>query len=377
MINNDIKKEKDYCEAPTPTQKSSKEELNEEYCTICPECSSAIEITLINEENNIIEFKCLKDNNKYVMTIKEYLEKVKNYEKKNIENLKDKCKKHSSCINNDYISFCFDCNIHLCNHCLKTRIHIKHRKSNIIEIQPVDEELNIIDEVIKDYKNKLENLRKEQINTIKSLKDLLKKNEIIEGNKLQKKIKNNKNKEEKELELNKNSFLNDIKIIKRKYEEEIKIRKNKFLENNNNINNKYKIIIEKEKIKYKLIIEKLNKKCDDDIKNYQFEKRINYTDNMLKLNEIINIIYHNYNNNYYNAVNINNLLLYYCESEYINEKIMKKILKKNYENMLKIIKQKNNDDMEFINQQEEKETKKENEKNEMKRKIKEISQNIF
>ena len=46
--------------------------------------------------------------------------------------------------------------MHLCEECLKSRKHINHKKSNMIEIQPIKKELYIIDEVINDYKNNTE-----------------------------------------------------------------------------------------------------------------------------------------------------------------------------------------------------------------------------
>ncbi len=65
------------------------------------------------------------------------------------------------------------------------------------------------------------------------------------------------------------------------------------------------------------------------------------------INKYIDIfnVYKTYNNNYYNAVNINNLLLYYIKNDYINNNIMKKILKDNYNNILKLIKQRYNDEI--------------------------------
>ena len=124
------KKEHDSSDAPPPTpeQETIINEINE-YFIICHECSSSIEILSINEDNNIIEFRCIKENKNYIISIKEYLEKVKEYKDKNINDLKDKCEKHK---NNNYISYCYECNCHLCEECLKTRIHIDHKKSNII-----------------------------------------------------------------------------------------------------------------------------------------------------------------------------------------------------------------------------------------------------
>ena len=60
---------------------------------------------------------------------------------------------------NKYISYCFDFNLHLFKECLKT---LNHRKNNIIEIQPIKEELDIIKEVIKDYKLKRDILKEKK-----------------------------------------------------------------------------------------------------------------------------------------------------------------------------------------------------------------------
>ena len=48
------------------------------------------------------------------MSIKEYLEKIKDYKEKNIKDLKDTCQIHN---NNKYVSYCFECNCHLCAEC--------------------------------------------------------------------------------------------------------------------------------------------------------------------------------------------------------------------------------------------------------------------
>ena len=141
-------------------------EISSKYYN-CTECPSFIEVLSINEDSNSIEFKCLNNENnheKKKLSIKEYLSKMEKYRQKNIE---DKCKEHK---NKKYISYCLDCNIHLCEECLKSRFHINHNKNNIIEIKPIKEELNIIEEVIKDYDLKIENLTKEKINKEDELK---------------------------------------------------------------------------------------------------------------------------------------------------------------------------------------------------------------
>ena len=148
-------------EAPLPNV-----EFNINDLTICPECSSAIEILNINkEENNTIEFRCIKEDKVYqIMQIKEYLKKIDELKNKKIEEIKDKCQIH---VNKSYVCYCFDCKCHLCNECLKTRIHINHRKSNIIEIKPREEEIEIIDEMIKDYDKKLEEVTIEKVNKMR------------------------------------------------------------------------------------------------------------------------------------------------------------------------------------------------------------------
>ena len=94
------------------------------------------------------------------MTIKEYLQNIENILLIK-DDIKDKCNIISH-KNNDFVCYCFDCNRNLCNDCLKKRIHINHKKSNIIEIKPIKEELDIIEKVINEYKIKLKNLINEK-----------------------------------------------------------------------------------------------------------------------------------------------------------------------------------------------------------------------
>ena len=326
-------------EAPLPKETIELEENND--LIICPKCSSIIEIISINEENNIIEYRCIKENKNYIKPIKEYLETIKAKKEKNIEELKDKCKIHK---NKNYICYCFDCNNHLCNECLKTRNHINHRKSNIVEINPIEEEIEIIKEVIKYYKRELENKKLEKGNKTKEIDKLLNKDKRKENIKLEKEERMNKEKEKDELKKNNDNYIKDIEEIRKRYEEEIKKRKNKYEEDKNNIINKYKLINEKDKMKYKIKIEKINIKYMNEIKKYEFEKKIENIDNILKINEIIFNNYNNYNNNYYNSVNINSLLNYYIKNGYINEEIIKKKYKDKYNKLLEIIEKKKNED---------------------------------
>ena len=135
------KKENYQNEAPPPIINNNIKEINNIYYN-CDKCSSLIEIFSINEDSDSIEFKCLNEEEKHgkrIIKIKEYIENMKKYNQKNINS--DICNIHNQ--NNKYVSYCLDCNCHLCNDCLKTRVHFNHKKNNIIEIMPIQEELNI------------------------------------------------------------------------------------------------------------------------------------------------------------------------------------------------------------------------------------------
>ena len=211
----------DFKEAPLPLRTRDPDDVFTDCVTICPECSSAIEILTINEENSIIEYRCIKENKNYIMSIKEYIEKINKCTIKNRDEVTDKCKDH----NMKYICYCFDCNCHLCNECLKTRTHINHRKSNIIEIKPM--EIDIVKEVINDYRLKLENIKLEKKTKIMEIEKLLNNEKEREKKKLEKDNILNEEKENEEIEENNKKYLNDIEEIRKKYEREIELRKKK------------------------------------------------------------------------------------------------------------------------------------------------------
>jgi len=321
---------------------STSESLVENKNTMynCTECSSLIELLSINEDKNIIEFKCINKECgvKKTMPINEYFEKMKKHNQKYVN--EDICRKHSS---NKYLSYCFNCNCHLCEECLETREHVGHNKNNIIEIKPRKEELKIIDEVIKDYKIKIENLNNEKKNKIKELKNSLNSEKINEDENLKNKIELNENVKSNEIKLNQDKYNSDIIEIKKKYENEIKERENKYKEDENLIYNKYKIMEEKEYNIHKLKLEELEKKYDDIINNLTYDKEIEKMANTKMINEVIYNAYNSYNNNYYNSLNINNIILSYFANEHKNE-IMKKILNNNYEEFTKSILKKKDED---------------------------------
>ena len=160
-----MEKENIFNEAPLPNHKESgeTEELLNNNFTICSDCGSSIEILSISENNSFIEYKCLNEKNKhsdkthFKEAIKVYLEKIKELKENKIDELKDRCHIENHNLNN-YVSYCLDCRCHLCVECLKKREHINHRKSNMIEIKPVEKELELIKEVIKYCKNERKGL---------------------------------------------------------------------------------------------------------------------------------------------------------------------------------------------------------------------------
>ena len=226
--------------------------LNEIYYN-CTECPSPIEILSINENESTIEFKCINSNHKIKMEIKEYINKMKAFNNKNIND--EICNNH----NKKYECYCSDCKKHLCKECLKSKEHIRHNKLNLIEFQPNENGLKEIQNIIKYYENQIENLEREKLIKTKEL--------------------NNKLKEAKEKL--KNELINITK------------------EKNENINNKYK----KE-------IDNLDNGYIKEIQKLDFNKKIENNNYLKRLTEIIYNTYNMYNNNYFNSININNILIH-------------------------------------------------------------------
>ena len=193
---------KDILPAPISTESNY---LNEKDYYVCTNCSSNIEILSIDDKEATITFNCLNNddsNNNHKtqkMGINEYIKKmVKNtyfYDECSICHIKqnslanlpifkyctickniicDDChkefiikrikfcdnehifinnnEKNIKCLIHPYnnnIVFCFDCKKHLCNECLRTKIHIKHKKNNLYEIMPLDEDKIIYNKIIE------------------------------------------------------------------------------------------------------------------------------------------------------------------------------------------------------------------------------------
>ena len=256
-----------------------------EYLYNCSECSSNIEIISLDE--NKIKFKCSKNHN-IEIEIKEYLKKMKKYN--NIKLNNDICDKHK----NRYLSFCFDCNMHLCKECLKTRYHIMHNKIYLIELMIPNKMFEKIKEfkkrnssILNEYIEKNKNIDKAKNENIdKEISELKTKNKeyIFEKEYLDKEYKIKK----EELEKNKNNL--EYNKLKNEYENKIKELKMNFISNINDIRNKYK-----------------NKNSTNNILSKNISSKIDKYSNYNIMIEIIFNAYSQYKNNYYNSININNL----------------------------------------------------------------------
>ena len=290
-------KEKNNVESAPPTPGFEKEELKNIYYN-CTQCPSLIEIISIDENNNTIEFKCLNNKNNHnndniVISINEYLKKMEENKIENIE-LGEICYEHD--INDKYYCYCLNCHRPLCRECLKSKVHKNHDKNLILEMQPTEEDIKLIENKLKEYDNKIEKLNKEKENKIKEFENKLNNNKIEENKKLERKIKENKIIEEKEIKLNKNRYINDLKEIKRKYENEVKLRKIAYENEKNNIKKKHKIINNKEYIINNYKIKELTNIYNKKMNNLCYDIKIKNISNLKKLNEIV---YNTYNNNKY------------------------------------------------------------------------------
>ena len=302
----------------------------------CTECSSLIEIISLYQDNNAIKFKCLNKSNSHekTLSIKEYLQKMKNHYNKQLND--DICKVYTN-KTEKYVCYCFNCKNHLCAECLESRTHLKHNKNNIMEIKPIQEELNIIKEIINDYKTKVEKLKNENMifnqNLDKSLND---KKSKLKSKFEDQKQKNEENKS-RDLKLNDEKFILEIDEIKRKYEEEIRIKKIEYEKNNTKINNEYKEKNKKNEIILASKINKLHQKYTEEVERLGYAKKIENLNSIVKFNEIVYHTYLFYNHNYYNCINLNNLIINYYKNENIKNNVIKRILKDDYDKVTKLI----------------------------------------
>ena len=294
---------------------------SKEFYYNCSECSSQIEIISMNETE--IEFKCINNNHLKKISIKDYINKMKVFNNKNNKN--DININH----NNKFEGYCLDCKIHLCKEYLKSSNHINHNIKLITKLAPNKKELNIIENIIKYYEEKIENLEKEKLIKAKELDNKLKeyKNKLNKTRVL--KITTNKINMEIEIKSKYNEYILNIKDLRNKYEDELKLIKYKYENDINTIQNKYKNMNENNSIIDKNQLENLYNKYSKLItKKNEIINNMNY---IKTLNKTIYNNYINFSHNYHNLINIIFLINNYQKKLYnnLNEENEKIITKEN------------------------------------------------
>jgi len=280
----------------------------------CSECPSAIEI--INMDAEFIEFKCNNEHN-IKMSIEKYLNKIKNYKDQSLLNNtinNSRCKKHEG---EEYLSYCFECNMHLCEKCLMTCEHSYHYKIYLLEIKPNDKIVKEIKNLIKNNKNKIRDLKKNKTYIETKINDILTENKDKIKDIKKKNKKMNYNNETIELLLNNIIYKIEIEELKKEYNNKLKNIKMIYNNNINKIKNKFKLINNKNKNLYNNKINILKKVLNIKKDNYKFVEKINKITNFNELIETVYNTYNNYNNNYYNSININNIYTKYFKNDII------------------------------------------------------------
>ena len=128
-------------------------------CYCCPYCTNLPEILSFNEGNGIVKFKCKKDGEN-TLDLHDYLENMQKYISISEVNTKNKCKEHK---NENYYSYCINCQENFCQKCLK--IHENHVKYKIESLCPNNNEVLLI-------KNKINTYLQEKNQLLKKLKVL-------------------------------------------------------------------------------------------------------------------------------------------------------------------------------------------------------------
>ena len=360
---------------------NQEEELKEKESYLCTECSSNIEIISLDETNNIISFKCQTHGNK-TMSIKDYLNSMKL--NTFLFSKCDKCQKQQNKINNEEIfkfctnckliicnqcifkhdkthffiknnkiltkcsihpknynySYCLECNVHLCKECINNRKHMNHKKQNIEDIKPSQDEINALLKLINNYKERINASEKEKNNQLVDIKNQYIKNKENENENYNKTIlSTNKDFEIKLIE-SELIYKNELNERKNKYEKEIEEKKIIFENRNKSINEKCKQINYDNKIKYDKQLESLEIKYKMEINNIEisFKEKINQLKDLLNINDIIYTTYIINKENYFHNINIINLLInYYKKGNDIvkslenNEGFIEAIKQKDYE----------------------------------------------
>ena len=297
------------------------------YC--CTDCTSLIEILKINENNNIIEFKCLNKNDSHQKSLKinQFLEKRKQQKIGNSNTNTDTCNEHGQ----KFMSYCFECNKHICEKCQNEGNHLLHSKINIIEVEPSNEEKEILNKINEYYDEQIDLLNRYCISKSKKINSIIKRKEEKLDEIKNKEIKEIKDKKELEIKKVKEKFLKEIELMKNEFDKNLKKLKLDYKLIYNKINNDFKLKEEKifyffEKKKENLI--KAMKKFTDEIESEK--TKINNITNIKELNEIVYNTYNEYPKNIFNAINISQAIINFNDENLDTKKnVIKKITKNN------------------------------------------------
>ena len=128
-----------------------------------------------------------------------------------------KCFQHS---NNNFICYCFKDRINLCNLCLNEGSHLEHFKINFEEISPIkidgnNEEIEIFENIINYFKQKIKDKNEEKKKKID--KDFDEKENEINSNFEEEKRKIESNKNLEQIEINKKINTKEEQIKKEYY----------------------------------------------------------------------------------------------------------------------------------------------------------------
>ena len=217
---------------------------------------------------------------------------------------------------------------------------MNHKKQNIEDIKPSQDEINALLKLINNYKERINASEKEKNNQLVDIKNQYIKNKENENENYNKTIlSTNKDFENKLIE-SELIYKNELNEIKNKYEKEIEEKKIIFENRNKSINEKYKQINYDNKIKCDKQLESLEIKYKMEINNIEisFKEKINQLKDLLNINDIIYTTYIINKENYFHNINIINLLInYYKKGNDIvkslenNEGFIEAIKQKDYE----------------------------------------------
>ena len=289
-----------------------------------------------NENNNIIEFKCINKNDSHQKSLKinQFLEKRKQQKIGNSNINTDTCNEHGQ----KFMSYCFDCNKHICEKCQNEGNHLLHSKINIIEVEPSNEEKEILNKINEYYDEQIDLLNRYCISKSKKINSIIKRKEEKLDEIKNKEIKEIKDKKELEIKKVKEKFLKEIELMKNEFDKNLKKLKLDYKLIYNKINNDFKLKEEKifyffEKKKENLI--KAMKKFTDEIESEK--TKINNITNIKELNEIVYNTYNEYPKNIFNAINISQAIINcYDENLDIKKKVINKIIKNNNDKIFSI-----------------------------------------